>query len=49
VSNRQKTSGIVYPGPSPEPLRLAMTVAIAIFQGEADETVKELRDELAKL
>jgi hypothetical protein len=49
VSNREKTSGIVYPGPSPEPLRLAMTVAIAIFQGEASETVKELRDELAKL
>ncbi len=35
VSNREKTSGIVYPGPSPEPLRLAMTVAVAIFQGEA--------------
>jgi hypothetical protein len=49
VSNRQKTSGIVYPGPSPEPLRLAMTVAIAIFHSEADETIKELRDELAKL
>jgi hypothetical protein len=26
-----------------------MTVAIAIFRGEADETVKELRNELAKL
>jgi hypothetical protein len=49
VSNRQKTSGIVYPGRSPEPLRLAMTLAIAIFQGEAEETVKELRDELADL
>jgi hypothetical protein len=49
VSNRQKTSGIVYPGPSPEPLRLAMTVAIAIFHGEADQTAKELHNELAKL
>ncbi len=49
VSNRQKTSGIVYPGPSPEPLRLAMTVAIAIFHGEAQETIRELRDELTKL
>jgi hypothetical protein len=49
VSNRQKTSGIVYPGPSPEPLRLAMTVAIAIFQGEVEETITELRAELAKL
>jgi hypothetical protein len=49
VSNRQKTSGIVYPGPPSEPLRLAMTVAIAMFQGETEETLKELRDELAKL
>ncbi len=49
VSNRQKTSGIVYPGPSPEPLRLAMTVAIAIFNGETDETIKELQEELANL
>jgi hypothetical protein len=49
VSNREKTSGIVYPGPSPEPLRLAMTVAIALFHGEAEETLRELRDEQAKL
>jgi hypothetical protein len=50
VSNREKTSGLVYPGAaSPEPVRLAMTVAIAIFHGEIDETVKELRDELARL
>jgi hypothetical protein len=44
LSNRQKTAGIVYAGvPSPEPIRLALAVAIAIFQGEADETVNELR------
>jgi len=49
VSNREKTSGIVYPGPSPEPLRLAMTVSIAIFNGEADDTIKELQEELAHL
>jgi hypothetical protein len=50
VSNRQKTSGIVYPGEfNTEPIRLAMTVAIAIFRGEAKETIQELRDELAKL
>jgi hypothetical protein len=50
VSNREKTSGIVYAGvDSPEPLRLAMTVAIAIFQGQTEETLKELRDELVKL
>jgi hypothetical protein len=50
VSNRQKTSGIVYPDvPSPEPLRLAFEVAIAIFHGESDGMVEELRRELAKL
>jgi hypothetical protein len=49
VSNREKTSGIVYPGPSPESLRLAMTVAIAIFNGETDDTIKELQEELAHL
>jgi hypothetical protein len=49
VSNRQKTSGIVYPGPSPEPIRLALTVAVAVFRGEADETIEELQGELARL
>jgi Protein of unknown function (DUF2510) len=50
VSNREKTSGIVYAGVnSTEPVRLAMTVAIAIYRGETEETIKELRDELAKL
>jgi hypothetical protein len=50
VSNRQKTSGIVYAGlPSPEPFRLALTVAVAIFHGEAEETAKELREELQVL
>jgi hypothetical protein len=51
VANRQKTSGIVYAGgvPSPEPIRLAMTVAIALYQGERDETLEELRTELARL
>ncbi len=50
VSNREKTSGIVYAGvPSPEPLRLAMTVAIALYNGEKDETLAELRAELARL
>jgi Protein of unknown function (DUF2510) len=50
VSNREKTSGIVYAGvPSPEPVRLAMTVAIALYNGELDETLEELRTELARL
>ncbi len=50
VSNRQKTSGIVYPGvTSWEPVRLALTVAVAVFRGEAAETIKELQDELAQL
>jgi Protein of unknown function (DUF2510) len=50
VSNRQKTSGIVYAGvASPEPLRLALTVAVALYNGEHDETLGELRSELAEL
>jgi hypothetical protein len=50
VANRQKTSGIVYPGvTSWEPVRLALTVAVAVFRGEAAETIKELQDELAQL
>ena len=47
VSNRQKTSGIVYAGGnSTEPVRLAMTVAVAIYRGETEETLNELRAEL---
>jgi hypothetical protein len=50
VSNRQKTSGITYAGlASAEPLRLAITVAVALYNGETEETLKELRTELAQL
>jgi hypothetical protein len=50
VSNRQKTSGIVYAGVgATEPIRLALTVAVAVFKGEAEETIKELKAELAQL
>jgi hypothetical protein len=49
VSNRQKTSGIVYAGISPDAVRLRLAVAIAIYQGESQEVSKELRDELATL
>jgi hypothetical protein len=50
VSNREKTSGIVYPGiGATEPIRLALTVAVAVFNGEAEETIKELKSELAQL
>lgn len=49
VSNRQKTSGIVYTDDSSGPIRLRLTVAIAIFNGEAKETADKLRDELSKL
>jgi hypothetical protein len=50
VSNRQKTSGIVYAGVgSTEPIRLALTVAVAVFNGETDETIEELKAELAQL
>jgi Protein of unknown function (DUF2510) len=50
VSNREKTSGIVYAGTSStEPVRLAITVAVAIFNGETADTIQELHDEQAKL
>jgi hypothetical protein len=49
VSNRQKTSGIVYTGISPDAVRLRLAVAIAICRGESQEVTKELRDELAAL
>jgi hypothetical protein len=49
VSNRQKTSGIVYGGSSPDAVRLRLAVAIAICHGESQQVTKELRDELAAL
>jgi hypothetical protein len=49
VSNRQKTSGIVYAGVSPDAVRLGLAVAIAICRGESEEVTQELRDELAAL
>jgi hypothetical protein len=49
VSNRQKTSGIVYAGISPDAVRLGLAVAIAICHGESQKVTKELRDELAAL
>jgi hypothetical protein len=49
VSNREKTSGIIYTGQSPDPVRLRLAVAIAIFNGETDEVVKELREQLEAL
>ena len=49
VSNRQKTSGIAYPGLAPDLVRLRLTVAVAIFNGEANQIAQQLRDELAKL
>ena len=49
VSNRDKTSGIVYSGLAPEAVRLRLAVAIAIFNGESQEVAKELRDELSSL
>jgi Protein of unknown function (DUF2510) len=47
VSNREKTSGIVYTGLTPEAVRLRLAVAIAIFNGESQEVAKELHDELS--
>ena len=49
VSNRQKTSGIVYAGLPADLVRLRLAVAVAIFNGEAKETAQKLRDELSKL
>jgi hypothetical protein len=46
VSNRDKTSGIVYSGLAPEAVRLRLAVAIAISNGDGPEVAKELRDEL---
>ena len=49
VSNRQKTSGIVYASLSPDAVRLRLAVAVAIGHGESQEVTKELRDELAAM
>jgi hypothetical protein len=49
VSNRQKTSGFVYAGVSPDAVRLGLAVAVAICHGESQEVTEELRDELAAL
>ena len=49
VSNREKTSGIVYTNPLSGLVRLRLTVAIAIFNGEAEQTAQQLRGELAAL
>jgi hypothetical protein len=49
VSNRQKTSGIVYAGVSPDVVRLGLAVAIAICHGESQEVTRELGEELAAL
>ena len=49
VSNREKTSGIVYTGISPDLVRLKLAVAVAIFNGEAAEAASELRERLNEL
>jgi Protein of unknown function (DUF2510) len=49
VTNREKTSGIVYTGLSPDVVRLGLAVAVAIFNGEAAEVTKELREQLDEL
>jgi len=48
VSNRQKTSGIAYTQEISAIFQLAMTVAVAMFRGEDDEMLSELREELAR-
>ncbi len=49
VSNREKTSGIVYAGLSPEIVRLKLEVAVAIFNGDGPDAARELRDKLREL
>jgi Protein of unknown function (DUF2510) len=49
VSNREKTSGIVYTGLSPDLVRLKLAVAVAIFNGEAPDAASELRERLNEL
>jgi hypothetical protein len=49
VSNREKTSGVVYTGLSPDLVRLELAVAVAIFNGEGTEAASELRDQLRAL
>jgi len=49
VSNRQKTSGLVYQGEIPEVVRLSLAVAVAIYDGEAAEAAKELTEQLDEL
>lgn len=46
VSNREKTSGIVYTGIPPDVVRLELAVAVAIFNGEGAEVANELREQL---
>ena len=49
VSNREKTSGIVYAGVSPEIVRLKLEVAVAIFNGDGPDAARELREKLGEL
>jgi hypothetical protein len=49
VSNREKTSGIVYQVRSADQVRLHLAVAVAIFNGESAEVAKELREKLNEL
>jgi Protein of unknown function (DUF2510) len=49
VSNREKTSGIVYTGIPPDVVRLELAVAVAIFNGEGAEVASELREQLNDL
>ncbi len=49
VSNREKTSGIVYADTPPDLVRLELAVAVAIFNGESAEAAQELREKLGEV
>jgi hypothetical protein len=49
VSNREKTSGFTYKGLRPEFIHARLELAVGLYQGERDEIVRQLRDQLAEL
>jgi hypothetical protein len=49
VSNRQKTSGILYTGLPIDAVRLRLAVAVEIFNGESEEAARQLHARLAEL
>ncbi|MFV1962635.1 MAG: hypothetical protein ACC658_12500 [Acidimicrobiia bacterium] len=49
VTNRQKTSGILYGIEAASPIQDRITLAMAIYDGEVEHLVSELKDQLSEL